>query len=312
MARPNEIDERILALLEEADDAGSVEEVMEIARKILAIDPESPYGKLLLAESLPEEEIPTAISLLEEAREDMKSEGLPETLSIERREDFTYGSILMNLGYMRHEQGDPDGALDPALELTEMDPEGFFPGRTILYRCLLELERYNDILDQTERDPLPTAIGKHARAIALYETEGPTEEAQLALWEALLADPDLPFYVLGVWELPEEEEIEEDEEETIHEAAYLIDPWNDTPERVSWLSRAAYLLGYVTGRLSEKEALVFQATLEDAGLLEQVDEVRREYDAAIQDEGNESVEELDRRIIKTLRDLTLGDDFFLK
>ena len=112
-----------------------------------------------------------------------------------------------------------------AKEFANFDDEGAFPSRTLLYRCMLDLELYGDILDSLEADPLESVVGEaRARDRAAGDRRGGgrgTRRDQLRI----SLSPDVPFFIINIWDFPEpDEEIEDELEDVVNDATYLAEP----------------------------------------------------------------------------------------
>ena len=267
-------------LLDKLDEAQTNEEIREIGQEILAEDPQSPYGKLAVWETMEYEECVENLDTLYEALDTIRavvdSKTEPPVIE-EDRDAQVYCTIMMNLGYTLLSEGRPEDALPVAKEFANFDDEGYFPSRTLIYRCMLDLDMYNEILEYLESDPLESIVGEHARVIALMETGAEAGEVRDAMNYAISLAPDVPFFILNIWEFPEdEEEIEEDMEDTLNYATYLLDPWCASDERLAVLSAPTFLFGYLTGRLDDKKEIdALKEGYEGANVLEDVEAAKK-------------------------------------
>lgn len=266
-------------LLDKLDTAETDEEISEIGREILVIDPESPYGKLAVWETMDYEDCVENLDMLREALTQMRMiiserDTLPNIE--EDRDAQTYCTLMMNLGYSLLAEQEIEGALEIAKEFANFDDEGFYPSRTLLYRCMLDLQMYKEIFETLEGDPLESVVGEHARAIALIETEAEPAEIRDAINYAISLSPDVPFFVLSIWDFPEpEDDIDEDVEDTVNYATYVAEPWCSSDKRLAYISAPTFLFGYLTDRLNdEKEIKVLMEGYEGAGLIKEVDEAK--------------------------------------
>lgn len=295
-------------MLEALRDAEDDKEMRKAAQSVLAEDPEHPEARLALWELMEEEEALEELGRLEAILEETKRRigGAPSGLYDEHPLTETYGALLMHLAFGFHAKEDLERALDYAQTLVTFDDEGAFPGRTILYRCLLDLQRYDRILEVLETDPLETPVGEHARAIALFETQGACEESLEALLNALSLDPNLPFLVLDLLVLPEEEEeLDPALEETLHQAVYLQTPWMETEERANFLTLPTLILGSLTNRLEEDALEVLEESLAESPLKAPVAALRAQ---AAQRDPDEDQEERDQWALEELMKLLLGEE----
>ncbi|MCE5201573.1 MAG: hypothetical protein LLF78_03550 [Synergistaceae bacterium] len=269
----------IQQLIEKLDAAETNEEIREIGEQLLEADPENPYGKLAVWETMEYEDCVENLDMLREALDNIRAvvdaKEMPPVME-DDRDAQVYCTIMMNLGYALLAEGEPEAALEVAREFANFDDEGAFPSRTLLYRCMLDLQMYREILETLDADPLESVVGEHARAIAMIETEADQGEIRDAVNYAISLAPDVPFFVLNIWDMPEmEDDIDEDLEDIISYATYLADPWCSSDKRLAALSAPTFLLGYLTGRLNdEKEMQVLKEGYEAAGVLEDVEAVR--------------------------------------
>ncbi len=265
--------------LDKLDAAETDEEISGIGKAILDIDPQNPYGKLAVWETMDYDDCVENLDMLREALSEIRitisEKETPPNIE-EDRDAQTYCTLMMNLGYSLLAEQEVEKALEIAKEFANFDDEGFYPSRTLLYRCMLDLQMYREIFDTLESDPLESVVGEHARAIALIETEAEPGEIRDAINYAISLDPDVSFFVLGIWDFPEaEDDIDDDVEDTVNYAAYVAEPWCSSDKRLAYISAPTFLLGYLTDRLSdEKEIEVLREGYEGAGLLKEVDEAK--------------------------------------
>lgn len=189
-------------LLDKLDEAETEQEIYEIGQEILSIDPKSPYGKLATWEGMPADESMDNLDMLKDALDSIRAivdaKDNPPVIE-DDRDAQVYCTIMMNLGYALLSKGDMDDALEVAREFANFDDEGFFPSRTLLYRCMLDMGMYNDILTTLEADPQESIVGEYARVISLLETDADEGEVRDALNYAISLAPDIPFFILNIW-----------------------------------------------------------------------------------------------------------------
>lgn len=275
--------ERIKSLLEKLDAAEDDCEIRALGHALLKEDPASPYGKLAVWQTLDEEEGADSLYLLREALEEIRAlvESREQPAFIDDDRDAqVYCAVLMNLGTSLFAQGEATEALELAKELANFDDEGVYNSRQLLYGSLLVLDRYDEILSTLESDPLESVIGEHARAIALIELDNGREEIMDAVNYAVALSPDVPFLVLGIWDFPEADD--EQDEDIVVDAAYLVEPWSKSDKRLTMLSLPAFMLGYLTERIDDsKEIETLLQTYEYSGVLEDVQDARAAIAAMI-------------------------------
>ncbi|OUO93999.1 hypothetical protein [Cloacibacillus sp. An23] len=267
-------------LLAKLDEAETNEEIAEIGKELLTLDPESPYGKLAVWETMEYEEAMENLGMLREAidkiRAVVEARELPALVD-DDRDALVYATVMMNLGFSLLSEGETEEAYEIAKELANFDDEGAFESRTLLYRCMLDLELYGEIIDALEADPIESVVGEHARAIALLETGAEHDEVFDAINYAISLSPNVPFFVVNIWDMPESDEDADDEEmDVLNDAAYLAEPWCATDKRLAALSAQTFLFGYLTDRLAdEKEMKVLREGYENAGIADRIEAVRK-------------------------------------
>ena len=248
-------------LLSRLDEAETNEEIAEIGKELIALDPESPYGKLAVWETMEYEEAMENLDMLHEALDAIRA-------VVEARE---LPALV---------DDDRDEAYEVAKEFANSDDEGVFESRTLLYRCMLDLELYKEIIDTLEADPLESVVGEHARAIALLETGAEHDEVFDAVNYAISLSPDVPFFVVNIWDMPEnDDDADEEEMDVLNDAAYLAEPWCATDKRLAALSQQTFLFGYLTNRLTdEKEMKVLRSSYENIGIANRIESVKKHLD----------------------------------
>ncbi|MCX7828552.1 MAG: hypothetical protein N2315_05000 [Thermanaerothrix sp.] len=250
--------DKIEELLERLYEASDEEEIQRAAKALLKEDPSNPAAKVALWTLKDEEEALRSIGDLREAlAETVRRLGgeEPKGLYDERTLVQTYGEALMHLSSASHALGRFDDAEAYARKLMEFDAdEEIFPARLLLYRALLDKKDFSSILETYDQDSLDSPAGAHGRAIALIEKDAPEGEIWEAVLDAFSLSPDLPFVILGLEALPDEDEDEDFQYDQIfHEAAYLEGPWTESDDRLFYLYLPALVIGRLTGRLDEDE-----------------------------------------------------------
>lgn len=283
-------------LLDKLDEAQTAEEIKELGQQLLTLDPNDPQGKLALWQAMEDEEAVENLDLLSEAldtiRAVVEAKDNPGAID-EDRDSEAYAAIMMNLGASLVAAGRLDEAYKIAQELADFDDEGIYPGRTLLYRCMLDLGLYDEILAKLEADPIESVIGEHARAIALLELGRDRLEVLDAINYATSLSPDVPFYVLGMWDMPEsDDDIDDDDLDAISDARCLLEPWSKTDERLAALGATAFLFGYLTDRIDDqKEMDILKEGYKENGILDKVEAARKEIEAM--EKKGDDLEEID-------------------
>lgn len=283
-------------LLERLDKAESDSEIRETGRLLLEADPNSPYGKLAVWETMEYDEGMENLDMLREALDTIRAvvDARDTQPDIEEDRDAqTYCTIMMDLGYALLARKEEEEALAVAREAANFDDEGLFPSHTLLYICMLNMQMYNDILTTLEGDPQESVAGEHARVIAMIETKADSGDIRDAMNYAFSLNPDVAFYILNIWDLPEpEEQMDDDMEETLNLAMFLSEPWCANDERIAVLSAPTFLFGYLTERLDDKKDIaLLEKGYESIGVLNDVRDAKGRIKKMADD--NKEVEEID-------------------
>ncbi len=207
--------ERIEELLDEAYSTDDTGEMERLAREVLELDENNVEALILLADTL--EYSQEKIAVLEQARnalaEEMENIRLVSGESLlEDDSGMLYIAVMQRLGFALFSEGKNEEALAIAREIDRYDPERETLGRTLLYRVLLEMGKDAEILEETLREKEASPAMAHSKAIASFRLSGAGRTSYRALWEAFAAGPDIPFYILGYFDEPEDGTEEEEEE----------------------------------------------------------------------------------------------------
>ena len=239
---------------EEEDDAARG----ALADEILSMDPDNAVAKFIKWENLDEEESLKNLDMLEEAFESLRAK--VDDLPSDSEECEAYQSILVamlsNLASCEYFSGNKEKALEFAEEFMNLDDEGFIVGRVIYYALLIEMKKFEEAIEAADTDLCETPMSEHARAIALFETQGAGQDASDSVLEAIMLDPDMAFFIVGLWEFDEESgesSEEEDSDDLMMQVAVLTDLWGASEERLAFFGSIVFAFGYLTGRIEEQE-----------------------------------------------------------
>lgn len=189
-----------------------------------------------------------------------------------------YAYMLSDLAGQRYFSGDKEAAAGPASEFMKFNVGDSYVGASVHYALMIEKEQYGRVIEEADSgsENLPSA---HCRAIALFETEGSCEEASDAMLAAISLDPDINFYILGVWEIDlddiDEEQLEEIDPLLV-QSSVLHDLWSKNDERLAFFSRHVFAIGYLTGRIDDEDEIA--AIEEGYKLCDSLDEMRAARD----------------------------------
>lgn len=267
--------EEVNSLLDQAYGSEDQEEIKALAMKVLEIIPDHPEGLLLLADST--EDADQQIKLLEKALPNAKNKFERSLVNEEDLLDsdpwLLYIGILQRLGFALSPEKEPERVLAIATELIKYDPEDRTLGKTLYYRCLLEMKKYTEILEKCLEDENITPARQNARALALYSLNGPSLESYSALWDIFRVGPDIPFFLLGYWPEPDLED--EREEEDFNFSLLFEEAWSADEELLDWLAKASVLFGYFTHRLNENTLNNLDILLENLDLADSFRELTK-------------------------------------
>ena len=303
-------EDRLQALLEQLTEMEQMESrdeldgLSKLAKEILSLDPTNPRAKLALWASLEEDAAEKSLYLLEEALDAVRplvNEGIPGMPEDDINAE-TYGASLECLSVFNYNLENYEKALAYAKELVAFDDEGLYEGRIPLYCALLKQQKYGDILSALDADPLETLVGEYARAFA-HHGMGEEEEALESLLQAISMAPDLPFFILGIWGIPEEDEdIDEEMEDLLHQAMALADPCLSSPANVAFMCRPVYMLGYLTDRISDPEELeLLEKDFEQRDIGDQMQEAKDRIFEMIDKE--QTQEEIDEEALQAVHEI---------
>lgn len=305
--------DRLQALLEQLAEMEQVEShdvpegLSALAKEILNLDPTNARAKLALWASLDEEAAEKSLHLLEEGLETVRplvNEGVPGMPEDDANVE-TYGVSLECLSVFYYNLENYEKALLYAKELVAFDDEGLYEGRIPLYCALLKLEKFEEILSALDADPLETLVGEYARAFA-HHGMGDEEEALESLLQAISMAPDLPFFILGVWGIPEEDEINEETEDLLHQAMALANPCLSDPANVAFLCQPVYMFGYLTDRiLDEEERELLIKDFEQRGIAERMEEAKDAIFEMVDRE--QTQEEIDEEALQAVHQILQGE-----
>jgi tetratricopeptide (TPR) repeat protein len=301
--------EKLQRLIQESFSEEDSEKRFGIAESILKLDPGNPVGKYVKWQEMDDDESMENMNLLYEAIDSMRSELKTYAVKIEGDNYSIFLSMLSDLSSFLYFRGEKDKAFEAAQELVDLDNECYTAGRIVYYSILVERGEYRRVLDAVEADICETPTGEYCRAIALYELDGPADDATDAVVQAISLDPDLAFFVTGIWMFDDEEmdasdEDSDDMDEIMMLSAVLSELWSASDERLAFLSAIVFAFGYLTGRVDCAEDI---SMLEDGyrnlGCLEEMREARDTIHALLADgKDHEEVDEEALLIFKDMRE----------
>ncbi|MDR1966079.1 MAG: hypothetical protein LBQ36_05165 [Synergistaceae bacterium] len=299
--------EKILRLIHKISDEEDDERRSYLADCILEIDPGNPIAKYVKWQCMDDEESARDMSLVREAIASLRPvvDG-PDELDGEEVIMAFYISMLSDLASFLYATGEKDEAFAAASEFMERDDECGTLGRLVYYAILVEQGKFAEVIEAVENDICETPAGEFCRAIAAFELEGCKDSAAEYLLNAFSLDPDLPFYILGVWAI-DDESIDDEEnydgyvEETMVTVSVMSELWAANEDRLAFLSVVAFSIGYITGRMEDADEMeTLEESYKEAGCLEDIRESRDVLHAMLA--GGKSQEEVDEEALSIFRE----------
>lgn len=236
--------ERAQDLIYEAFETESPRKRIQLAKKALKVSPDCADAYVLLAEE--------SAKSLQEAK-DLYEKGVQAGERALGEETFEeeaghFWGILETRPYMRAreglaaclwELGEREEAMEHFWQMLELNPGDNQGIRYELAGWLLDEEmdeELGELLQRYEEDA--SAFWVYTRALWRFRKEGDTEEATVALKEALETNPYVPLYLLGHKSLPGA--LPEligfgDEREAVAYFARALTGWLRTPQALEWL-----------------------------------------------------------------------------
>jgi tetratricopeptide (TPR) repeat protein len=283
--------EKMLRLIDEMVGEDDDERRVFLADSILEMDPDNGIAKYMKWQSTDDGESIADSTLLQEAVASLKPdiENLDEYDGDGETLYSLYVSMLSDLASSFYMTDEKDKAFRAASEFMKLDREGVVMGRLVYYAMLVERGDFEELLASAEEDICETPSGEYCRAIAVLETGGSQTEAAEYLLNAISLDPDLPFYMLGLWEMDEKELFDSDDSDGYAEEVTMVVPilsdlWLAAGDHISLFSVIASAFGYLTRRMNGfDDTEMLERTYRETGCLEDMREARDILDAMLAD-----------------------------
>jgi hypothetical protein len=279
---------KLRRLVEEMMDEDDDERRAFIADGILEMDPGNGAAKYVKWQLMKDGE-PLDTTLLQEAAAALKpdAENLDEYDGDGEMLYRVYSSILSDLALYSYLSEDRGRAFEAASEFMKLDRDGGGFGRDVYFAILVERGDFEKLLSAVEDDICETPSGEYCRAIAAFETAEYRNEAADYLANAIAMDPDLPYYILELKSITEED-LSDDSGDYAEEFAVLVmimsELWSANADRLAFFSALAFAFGYLTRRMDESGDLaMLEGTYRAAGCLEEIREARDILDAMLAD-----------------------------
>ncbi len=250
----------------------STARTLAIVNQILEIDPDNTEALIMKADNT---EAPEArAQLLFKALNSLNS---PESFNPDDK-DLLFTVINQRLAYTFFAMS----KLDEAFEFCEKalasdeDTEDEGAMKSLYYRILLERREWQKILAETLRDDERSLAWAYARLIAAYmiAPENGRRVCAGMFWDALMLAPDVPFYMLGYFEEPDDD-AEPEAHNDFDFALMYYDTVSVSDDFYNWFSRGVILFGLLSGRFDEKEREYMVDALDSLGGYEEYEKMSR-------------------------------------
>ena len=254
---------RIIQLLTMAWNAKSVSRIISITDQILELNPDCIEALLLKADNI--EDTDERIKILLHA---LSAVDEPENLINPDEKDLFFMVLNHRLAYtylLRENFDEAFKYCEQALNFVaeqeediELDDEigGVVTQlKALHYRVLLRRKNWREILAQTMKDGDKTLAWVYSRLIAAWTTAAPDRRKSMCasmFWDALMLAPDVPFYILGLFEEPDDDA----DEEVLNDFEFALmfyDAFSISDEFHDWFSRGTILFGLLSGRFENEE-----------------------------------------------------------
>ena len=253
---------RIDQLLSMAWNTNSTARALAIANQILEIDPDCIEAILLKADNITDNS--QRIDLLLKVLSIFENLDKENALSDFDERELFFLVVNQRLAYTFFIVGDHEKALsfcETAIKFAEEheeldeNEENNSDIKTLYYRILIERKEWRKILSETMRDDEHNLAWGYARLVAAWMTAPDKARKVCAnmFWDVLMMAPDVPFYMLGYFEEPDDKA-----EPEVHDefgfALMYYDVLSVSDEFFNWFSRGVILFGLLSGRFDEKES----------------------------------------------------------
>ena len=261
MARKSTTDnkKRIEQLLMMAWNTNSVARILAIANQILELNPDCVEALVLKGDHLDDSN--ESIELFKRA---LKAIDDPNNCDPFDR-DIVFLTVNQRIAFAYLGLGELDKAFEyceVALKFEEEHQDNEYLHdetnsammKALYYRVLIERRDWSRILSDSMRDPDETLGRAFAKLIAAWCMSGDNAKTVCAglFWDILTIAPDVPFYILGYMDEPDESDPPEANED-FHFSLMDYDTVAVTDELFNWFSRGTILFGLLSGRFDSKE-----------------------------------------------------------
>ena len=256
-------------LLNLAWNSTTEEQAVSLARQVLEISPGNTEALIIIADNTENDAerkniLLRALKSLDDENNYRKGE----------RDDLLF-SVNYRLAYTYFVEGmfpEVLSACEAAMNVLD-DPDNEDEINTLYYRTLIEMEEWQKILALTMKDETHGLAWGYSRLIAAWMSAPGESQAVCAnmFWDALSIAPDVPFYMLGYYSEPDDDE----EHEDFDFALMYYDTVNVSDDFRQWFTRGAVLFGLLTNRFDGREREYMLDVLDTSGGYDEYEKMSR-------------------------------------
>lgn len=272
--------ERIEQLLTMAWNTSSTARILAIANQILEINPDRVEALILKADNI--NDTNESLKLFNHALNVLDG---PDNCNIFDR-DLFFLTINQRIAFSYLALGELDeafNACEKAIKFAEEHSDDEYINdelnnammKGLYYRVLIERKNWQRILTDSMKDPENTLGRAYARLIAAWFMSPENDKSVCAnlFFDALSIAPDVPFYILGFFEEPDDNAPPE-EYEDFHFALMYYDTVSITDEFYNWFSKGVILFGLLSGRFEDNEQDYMIDALDNLGGFDEYEKMK--------------------------------------
>ena len=250
---------RITQLLSMAYNSESISVAANFAEKVLTIDPDEPNALMIKADTTENTLLRTAIlrhaiSSVEDSNEYWNDEEDRDDLLLALNQRLAFSLFSL-------------GEYEELLKLLEDKLLNTNPGyaqaaaiidetlrmKDLYYRTLVQIRAWQKILAFSMKDDEHNLGWAYSRLIATFMLSPNQNYSVCAqmFWDALILGVDVPFYMLGYFEEPDEDASPKMQEE-FNFSVMFFDILSISEDFFRWFSRGTVLFGLLSGRMDNE------------------------------------------------------------
>lgn len=242
-------------LLDRAYNSDNDDEILELVKRALELEPDNPEALLFLSDLTEDvdERLDILLNTINNVHAALEDLNVPHEFYSEHDLGVVYLALLQRAAFTLFEAGDDERAMQFIEELLSYDIDDDGAVKSLYYRILIERCEWEKIIYETEQDENHELGWAYARVAAAFMTKN-IKQAEKFFWEALMMSPNAPFYMLGYFTEP----IDENSSEDLNDFNFAIlytDVWSISRDLLNWFSRNVILFGLLTGRFKNFSAV---------------------------------------------------------